>query len=234
VPKRLWMTCLAVLALCGEAQASFISFFDQQFDATAIAITVDGVPGVDTQSSPPLATPVSASADSTGTTDFATAGAIAGPGVLTASADVTAGGGIANAVATSHFAGSFINAAFVYLSIDFTALDFAVDAGSASSSLFVSVVSDGVTLFADFISGLWEFEYRAPLGSVSTLDLTLTSEANAGLPGGGVGGASTFGLATLAGRTLPLPAAWLLVLLGLGAVVVVTKRSSNAPALCRF
>src|SRR5206468_4003681 len=93
--------------------------------------------GFDSRSSPPLAAPVTASADSVGTLDIATAGAIAGAGLLTASADVSGGGGIDNAVGTAHFAGSFLtSAAEPYLTLDFAPTTFAVGASTVATSLF--------------------------------------------------------------------------------------------------
>lgn len=222
---RFLIACLAALAL--SAQAYPIDFQDVQFDVTAIAAG-DGAPGFDAQSSPPLSTPVSASASS-GNVDFTTAGAIAGPGLLSASADAAGGGGIASAVATSHFAGTFLNNGEMHLSLDFLSLALASDSGSAETSLFVLLVSDGVTLFDDYVSGPWQFSYNANAGTMSTLDLTLTSQASAGFPDAGLGNASAFGLVTFAGSVPEAPTLMLLPL-AVGAMVAVRRRTRRAVA----
>ena len=222
--KRAWITCLAALAVCSEAGA--ITFTNAQFDVTAIAVT-SGPAGFDSQSSPPSATPVSASADSLGGADIATAGAIAGPGLLTSSADVSGGGGGAiNAVATSHFTGSFVSsAAEPYLVIGFTPLGFAVGSGLAATSLFVSLTSGGTTLFQGFIDGS-SWTYNLAPGTAGLLDLTLSSEVSAGFPAQGVGNASSFGQATIT-SAVPLPAPWLLLLVGMGPLAARRARAKR-------
>lgn len=213
--KQILMACLAAAAFC--AHAGPVTFFDVQFDVTAIA-SGDGAPGFDSQSGPPSATPLSASAAS-GSLDIATAGAIAGPGLLSTSADVSGGGGIASSVATSHFVGSFLNSGFITLNIDFTALDIADDTGDAGTSLFVLLTSGGVTLFQDYITGPWAFAYD-PAAGTSVLDLTLSSQASAGFPAPGVGSGSSFGLVSFTG-TVPEASSLLLLSLGLGMLLAV-------------
>ena len=221
--KRAWMTCLAALTVCSEASA--LTFTNAQFDVTAIAVT-SGPAGFDSQASPPSATPISASADSVGGADIATAGAIAGPGLLTSSADVSGGGGGAiNAVATSHFTGSFVSsAAEPYLVIGFTPLGFAVGSGLATTSLFVSLTSGGTTLFQGFVDGPWT--YNLAPGTASLLDLTLSSEVSAGFPAQGVGNASSFGQVTIT-SAVPLPAPWLLLLVGMGPLAARRTRAKR-------
>lgn len=219
------MACLAALALSSEAGA--ITFTNSQLDVTAIAVT-DGPVGFASQSSPPSSAPVLASADSTGTTDVATAGAIAAAGLLTTSADVSAGGGITNSAATAHLLASFqTSVAEPNLYIAFNPVDFAVGSGNVSTSLFVAVTRGGVTLFQDVASGPWVFSsYFAP-GTTSLLDLTLTSEATGGFPTQGMGNASSFGQVTIT-SAVPLPAPWLLLLAGLGPVAAAKRRASFA------
>lgn len=223
--KPAFLACLAALVFCARADA--IPFLDIQFEATAIAIASDGPPGLETQSGPLGDDAVSVSAASLGTTDVATAGAIVGLGLLSASVDVSASD-ISSAVATSRFSGSFVNAGPVSLSIDFTGLDFTSGSGGASTTLFVSLASDGVTLFADYILGAWQFAYAPVLGTTSLLDLTLSSEASAAFLSAGSGNASGFGMVTMAG-TVPEASTWLLLSLGLGAVAVVVRRGTTPP-----
>ena len=221
--KRVLLACLAALALSSEAQA--ITFLTTQFDVTAIA-TADGAPpGIATDSGPPSPTPVSASADSVGAVNIATAGAIGGPGLLTASADASSGGGIANAVGTAHFAGTFtMSAAEPLLYVAFDPTTFASGSGVAMTSLFVSLSMGATTLFADLVNG--PFEYNLRPGITYLLDLTLTSEASAGFPGPGFGDASSFGLTTFT-SAVPLPAPWLLLLAGLGPLIAAKRRAAR-------
>ena len=225
--KRVLMACLAALAFSSEADA--ITFSNVQFDVTAIAVT-DGVPGFDSQSSPPSTAPVVASAGSVGTTDVATAGAIGGPGLLSTSADVSGGGGIANAVSTSHFSGSFIASALEpILTLDYSALNSALGSSSAATSLFVSLTSGSSTLFQGFITGgsLWGFAHNLAPGATGLLDLTLSSEVSAGFPMQGTGNASSFGLVTVA-AAIPEPEIGFLLLIGLGTLAAVRKRAVRA------
>ncbi len=222
--KRVLVGCLAAFAF--SAQAVDIPFVNPQFDVTAIAVA-DGPAGVDSQSGPPLAVPVVASAASLGTVSVATAGAIGAPGILTTSADVTGGGEIANAVGTAHFSGSFLtSAAAPILSIDFTAFTFAAGSGIASTSLFLSLTSGGVVLFNDFVSGPAELMYYLTPGATNLLDLTLISEASAGFPDQGLGNASSFGQVAFA-SAVPEPGTGLLFFLGIGAIAAARKKRAS-------
>jgi len=220
VSKRVLLACLAALAFSSNAIA--ITFSNVQLDVTAIALTPDGAAGLDSQSSPPSAAPVSASAASVGAVDVSTAGAIAGVGLLNTSADVSGGGGAtSSAVATAHFASSFLlTGAEPWLVIDFSPLNFASGSGLGTTSLFITLTSGATTLFSDFVTG----KFSRFLGPISgQLDLTLTSEASAGFPQQGTGNGSAFGLATVT-SAVPLPAPWLLLLAGFGPLAAMKKR----------
>lgn len=223
--KRVLVGCLAAFAF--SAQAVDIAFVNPQFDVIAVAVA-DGPAGFESQSGPPSALPVVASAASLGTVSIATSGAIGAPGFLTTSADVSGGGEIANSVGTSHFSGSFLTSAVApILSIEFTAFSFAAGSANASTSLFVSLTSGGVVLFNDFVSGPSVFNYLLTAGATNLLDLTLTSEATAGFPDQGIGNASSLGQVAFT-SAVPLPAPWLLFLVGLGPVAAMKRRASKA------
>lgn len=220
------MACLAALALCTEARA--ITFLTTQFDVTAVATADGAAPGIDSQSGPPSPTPVSASADSIAAANLSTAGAIGGPGLLTASADASATTGIANSVGTAHFSGTFtMSAAEPLLYVTFAPTTFASGSGLGSSSLFLTLSMGATTLFADFITGV--FEYNLAAGPTYLLELTLSSEASAGFPSASFGDASAFGLTTFT-SAVPLPGPWLLLLTGLGPLVVARKRAAARAA----
>lgn len=219
---------VAALILCGAAHAQQIPFFNVQFETTAIALTSDGPAGFETQSGVLGEDAVSASADSIGVVDVATAGAIVGSNLLSTSVDVSAAG-LSSAVATSRFTGSFINAGSVALDVDFSWLDFATGSGDASTTLFVSLTSNGVKLFEDYVQGPWQFAYSPLAGTTSVLDLTLTSDASAAFLSTGTGNASSFGLVSIT-TSVPEASTWLLFALGLGGVAlfVQSRRPSGS------
>jgi len=223
VSKRVLLACLAALAFSSNAIA--ITFSNVQLDATAIALTPTGPAGIDSQSSPPSAAPVSASADSVGGPDVATAGAIAGVGLLTASADAT-GTGISSAVGTAHFAASFLLTNLEpVLVLDFSPLTFATGSGLGTTSLYLTLTSGATTLFSDLITSGTFKRYLGP-GSAQ-LDLVLTSEASAGFPQQGPGNGSAFGLVSVT-SAIPLPAPWLLLLVGVAPLAAMKRRVGRA------
>lgn len=222
--RRLVSACLMAMAV--SAQAAPMTFIESQFNVTSLAMG-DAAAGFETLSSPPVLAPISASADSVGDLGIAVAGAIAGPGLLTTSADVSSTAGIANAVATANFFGSYLNEGRMKLNIDFTIANSSFASGDAVTSLFVMLVSDGITLFEDFVFGSWEFDYVAASGSIAELDLTLTSEAVTGLSAAGLGAAGAFGLVTFGGGTVPTPGTVVLLLAGLAGLVVINRRQRH-------
>lgn len=222
---RLHPTALAVLAatlagaaFSGSALAA-IPFTGAQYEASAIAEGAGAAPEVDLQSAADF---ITASAASVGGANVATAGAIAGPGLLTTSADVSAGE-LSHAVATARFSGSFVNSGTVSLSLDYTGLNFADGTGAASTTLFVSLVNGGVTLFEDYVQGPWSFSYTPAAGSTSLLDLTLTSEVSAAFLSAGTGNASSFGSVAIMGA-VPEASTWLMFAFGLAGMAVVSRR----------
>jgi hypothetical protein len=218
--KRVLLACVAALALSGEARA--ITFLTTQFDTNAVATAEGAPPGIDSASGPP--TPVSASADAVGAVNIAIAGAIGAPGLLNTSAEASGGGGIASAVGTSHFLGTFLmSGAEPLLVLDFDPTSFASGSGVASTFLFASLTAGATTLFDDLVTGLWT--YNLAPGITYSLELTLSSEASAGLPAT-VGDASSSGQVAIM-SAVPLPATWLLLLTGLGPIAVMRKRTAQ-------
>ena len=222
--KRVLLASLAALAF--RAEAAPINFFNTSFDVLAVATTNDGAAGVDANSS--ATTLVSASAFSLGATDIATAGANAGPGLLSTSADASSTSAITTGSSTASFSGSFLTNGWLILNINLLFDDTEFGTGSSDTSLYVELTSDGNTLFADYLSASRQFVYNLYGATSATLALTLSSQATAGFPTNGVGDASAFGLVTFDGTTIPLPATPLLVLLGLGMMVVVRRHQPRA------
>ncbi len=218
------LTALALMPL----HAGAVTFFDAVLDATAVASTLDGALGYDSVSSPPADAPVSAAADSVGATDIATAGAFAGDGLLTANADVASAGGVASAVGTAHFSGSFDNAVKMVVTIDFFALDATVGAASAATTLFVTLSNAGSVLFDDYVTADWTWTYAAAPGSASWIDLTLASEVSAAVMDAAAGNASGFGQAAFAVSAVPMPAPWWLFAVGVPTIAAVVRRRAAA------
>jgi hypothetical protein len=212
VNKQLLAACLAAVFLWNPAFAS-------QTEVTAVSQTADGDLGYDDHTGGAGDT-LTASAASIGSTDVATAGAFYAPGLLTTSADIAANA-FGSSVALASFSDSFVNAGAVSLSLDFSSQDLTSGSGDASTTLFVSLVSDGVTLFSDYVQGPWQFSYSPTAGTTSVFDLTLSSEVSADFVSDGAGNASSFGLVTF---TSPVPEAPIWLLLSLGAVPLVFMR----------
>ncbi|MCR5864159.1 PEP-CTERM sorting domain-containing protein [Aquincola sp. J276] len=209
---------LAGLAFGGAAHAA-IPFLDTTFEASAIAEAAGALPEADLQAGVQA---LSASAASVGSTSVATAGVFAGPGLLTTSADVSAGD-LSHAVASARFTGSFISSGTVNLSLDFTTLSFETGSGAAATTLFVSLSNGGITLFEDHVQGPWSFSYTPAVGSTSLLDLTLSSEVSAAFIGSGTGDASAFGSVAIMGA-VPEASTWLMFSLGLAGIGLAGRR----------
>lgn len=216
--KQVLSALMAAVAL--SATAGPIVFFDTRYEVTAIASTVDGEPAFESQSGLSADTALLAQAVSVGSTDVATAGAIAGIGLLSTSADSSSlGGDVSSAVSMAGFSGWFTSSGPVTLSFDFLRFDDAADSGLAESLLFVSLVNDGVTLFADFIDGATQLSFNPLAGTLSYLELMLSSTVSAGFPQG-PGSAAGFGLVSFSANAVPLAASWTFALLGLAALAV--------------
>jgi hypothetical protein len=196
-----------------------IVFATSSFDTTAVALA-DGPAGFDSDIGPP--TPVTSSAFA-GVNDIATAGAIAAPGLFTASSDASAVVGSAFAVGQSHFLGTILDFGKLILTVDSFILNF-----GGSGDVFVLLTNNvlGQLVNDDIMtSSARTYVFTIPTGSVTTLDVTVVSEASANAGSG----ASNFSQATIAG-TIPLPATPLLVVAGVGALLASRRRRGIVPA----
>lgn len=227
--KTLWAG-LAVAVFTSGAQATAIAFQDVTYELAAIALTADGEPGIDLQAGGLGGDSFAASAASVGASDVATAGAFVAPGLLGTAADASALG-FGSAVATARFIGSFVNPGTVNLSVDFGSFDSGIGSGLAQTTLFVSLVSDGITLFADFVGpGTWTASYNPLRGSTTVLDLLLASDASAAFTSAEPGNASAFGLVAIT-AAVPEASTWALFALGLGGLGAVRARRQRLPAM---
>ena len=131
-------------ALVCSTAVDAIPYFGVDGEATAVAVTGVGVPDSQTQSGSPATDAVTAESASVAAADVATAGAIVGLDFLSTSADVSAVG-FGSAVSTARYSGAFVNPGFVDLGLHFTRLHATNGSGATSTTLWVSLVSDGVS-----------------------------------------------------------------------------------------
>jgi len=90
--------------------------------------------------------------------------------------------------------------------------------------LFVTLKNGATTVFNDFLTGSRLFSYSTALGSIGTLELTLTSEANAGFLSATSGGFASNGLVNLTTPPVPERETYLLLVSGLCATSLWVRR----------
>jgi len=215
VKKQLLGACLAALFFCGHAGA--VTYVSSQTETTAVSVTSDGPAGYDDHTGTASDT-LTASSSSVGATDVATAGAFYGSGLLTTSADVSASA-ISSSVSTASFMGTWISGNWVGLNLDYTSSNDSSGTGDAETTLFVTVINNGVTLFSDYVDGPWAFDFMPVAGTTSEFDLTLTSDVSADFLASGAGNASSFGLVTFT-TSVPEAPVWVLLSMGMGLLAV--------------
>jgi hypothetical protein len=214
-----------VAALVCSSAANAIPYFGVYGEATAVAITGDGFPESQSQSGSPAIDALNASAASVGISDVATAGAIVGLDLLNTSVDVGASA-FGSAVSTARYSAAFVNTGVVELGLTFDQLNTVSGSGAATTTLWVSLVSDGVSLFRDAVAGpSWYMKYSPVVGTTSLLDILLTSEASAAYLSPGVGGAFASGQVSV----VPEVSTWLMFSLGLGTVATLKLRRRREP-----
>ena len=212
------------------AQAVPVVFTSAQFDTSALAIA-EGVPVFDSHGPTPITSQSNAVA--VGTNDFASASALGSLGLLFAFSEADSVVGPASALAQSHFLGSFSASGRLSLDLGFDSTNALVGGGLADAMLFVLVQNTlgGVTttLINTFFTSGIDIDLQAilPVGSITTLDLLLFSEASTS--GAGQSG-QNFSQLTFAAAAIPLPATLLLFITGLGAMLAVRRKSGSAKA----
>lgn len=214
---RFLIAVVASFAL--SAHAGPIIFTSTSYDTNALALA-DGPAGIDNDFGPP--TPVVSSAVA-GINDFASAAALAAPGLFTASSEADGFVGSAFALGQSHFVGTILDFGKMILTLNFDNLNFG---GSGDAFLLLTNSVLGQLVNDDIMtSGARTYIFTIPTGSVTTFDLTLVSQASADAGSG----ASNFSQATIAG-TIPLPATPLLVVAALGALAASRRRAISKAA----
>jgi hypothetical protein len=233
--KKLLLACLACLAT--SVQAAPVTFFNTQFDATALA---SAGAAFDLQTTPP--TPpgtLIATADPSGTSDpSALAVASNLPGLLSTLTDAfVTTADFASAAATSHFQGSFITTGHLILNLDFLQNTSAVGTGSGDSGYHVGLTIGGVPFLNfdvtpaindPFTSDTRHYSFETQPGSTGILDVSIFSEAGAdGVSGPGGSGNSFASLNFTA--VVPQPGTWWLLLIGMAAFGIVQRGRHASP-----
>jgi hypothetical protein len=215
---------------CGamSAQALPIVFTSSSFDTTAVAVA-QNIADFHSDSTPSSPLPLLSTATAIGSSDFATAAALGTNGLLTSLAEADSVVGLTDAVGQSHFLGSFLGNGLLTLHLGFDSFNSIVGGGSATGSLFVlftnRVGATTTTLFNNVFTagGPINLQFVLPAGGVSSLDLTLVSEASSTSAGQS---AQNFAQLTFSGD-LPLPSTWLLLMVALVAMAFVQARSQD-------
>ena len=96
-------------------------------------------------------------------------------------------------------------------------------AGNDWPHLLVTLKDGATTLFNDFLTGSRLFSYNTTLGATGMLELTLTSEANAGFLTAAPGGFAGYGLVNVT-TPVPEPETYLLLVSGLLATRLLVRR----------
>jgi hypothetical protein len=210
-PRSLLVFCLTGWLL--NAQADPVAFTSSTFQTNAVAISGSSA-DVQSDSSAMSALPLVTSASVVGATEFAAANGIAAAGLLTTGAEASSSTGLASAVGTSEFVGSFIGNGQHIFHFDYTSLSFVDTNAFATSNLFVLVVADGLTLLNEVLptSGLIDRSLFIPYGASSMVDLLLSSEASGG-------SAQNFASVSFQVAVVPESSSWLLLSLGLPLLV---------------
>jgi hypothetical protein len=210
-----------LIALIGSlalsAHADPITFYTESYDVDTLAIA-DGPPDFESASGPPM--PLLSSAVA-GIDEYASGGATAASGLLTASSDALGFVGSAYGLGQSHFLGTTQNFGALLLTFDYTNLNFGGLGDMfvlVTNSVVGQLINDDVTT-----SGARTYGLTIPQGSVTTVDVTVLSQAAAD-----AGGAtSNFSQAVISG-VVPVPATPFLVIAGLAALLSSRRRRAIA------
>ena len=222
--KRLMAACIVFVGVSVEAAP--IVFQNVQLTADAVSLA-EGIADAQSAASPPSPPPLTPSAAAIGASDLALAGAVAAPGLLSTSADVISIVGPASAVASASFSATFVNFTLTSLVFDFDSFDFATGSGFAGASLIVLLTSGGQTIIDEVFTVSTErtFTFNAAPGTLSLLQVFISSEASALLA---PGGASNFASVSIVGTGVPLPSTIMLLLVAAFAMRAIGGRAARS------
>lgn len=217
-----------VLAATNLAAAP-ITFTQSEYTAFATAELDADIDGPFALGSPPGPLPLIANASLSTLPNSSFAAGIANLGQLVASTQAFSLGASTAGAAGAGFSGQFIGTGqTVNFAVDFSSFNNVVN-GAAGSQLFITLVSDGTTLFDKILSSsqIVNESYLLSTGSTNLFDIQLISNADAL---GGVDAALGFNLASAAFSVSAVPepnVAWLM-LAGIGMVGLVRRKAARA------
>jgi hypothetical protein len=204
----------SIIAFALNAHASPIAFRTAIY-STDTFVNAGGIFSFDDQSGPPSSLPISSSS-TLANNSFAQAIAYATSGLLIGSSEAD-GFAPSSASGRSQFLGTFINSGQMTFVFDFDNFNLG---GSGDLSLVLTNTSGGRLLDVDLTSGSVSIYNLFIPGGLSTLQITLTSQAL----GGPNSSSQNFSEVSFSG-TVPLPATPLLLAIGLGALLIVYRGS---------
>jgi len=232
VSAALRVTVVLFAWATASVQAGPLLFTTAQFDTTAVASSSSAADfNSDSSASSPL--PLISNALVLGSSEIATGGAIAAPGLLTtlAEADLFSSLGLASAIAQSHFVGTFSGTGSLTLNLGFTSDNVSIGGAFGSGTVFVLLTntlgSTTTTLFNDLFTVGDDITLAFALsGGLNTLDLTLVSEADALVPGQWQNTAALTFAGTIDTTAIPEPGT--LALAGLALLGLAASRRRTA------
>jgi hypothetical protein len=173
------IAALSLLACCTGALADPVVFTSATYTTTAFASAGAVFDGPFTDDFPTTALPLLTSASAASAPDSATATGIADDLFLSATAEASSAVDSASAGAIATFTGVFATGGTFSLSVDFDSQ--ALGLGTAGNQLAFSLTANGTTIFDEIFSdvGTIARDFTLPAGSFATIDLTLTSNADA-------------------------------------------------------
>src|SRR5271154_1152464 len=174
VAMRFLIACIASTAIA--AQAAPILFVTSSYDNQALAVA-GGTPDFSSGNSPPTALPLITSATVVAANgDFATASGVGSPGLLTSYAEADSFAATPFANGEADFVGTIAEYGKLNLILDFDSFNIS----GATGDLFVLLTNSisGTLVNADEnVSGTYPFQFTIPEFGVTTLELTLFSDA---------------------------------------------------------
>ena len=207
---------LVLLGFCGTALQAAPLVFTNTLNLTDARALAGAANDANSDSSPPTAFPsLTIAAVDTDTASASAAGS-ADVGFLGSAASASSTVDPASALASSEFIGNFVAlGGAIRLSLNFDTLNNGTDGANADSSILLTLIADGETFLNEVFNTAQSIDrlITLPGGALATLDLLLTSSADAT-----VGDALAVATLTFQAAQVPTAPTLALVLLGLLAL----------------